>query len=199
MSERLLAVIAALLAALVLGLALFWHPEPPERPLPVAAAPVGGAFTVQSADGPISLDDFRGKVVLLYFGYTYCPDICPTSLMSTAAGLKLLSEQERKQVRTLFISVDPERDTPDRLKEYAAFFDPGILGATASPETLADVAKRYGVFYARQPAEAGSGYVVDHTSETLVVAPDGKLVGRIPHAAAPDVVVAEIRKLLIHP
>ena len=199
MSERVLAVIAALLAALVLGLALFWHPAPPERPLPVAAGPAGGAFTVQSADGPISLDDFRGKVVLLYFGYTYCPDICPTSLMSTAAGLKLLSDEERQQVRTLFISVDPERDTPARLKEYAAFFDPGILGATASPETLADVAKRYGVFYARQPADSGSGYVVDHTSETLVVAPNGKLVGRIPHAAAPEVVVAEIRKLLIHP
>lgn len=199
MSERVLVVIAALLAALVLGLALFWHPEPPERPLPVAAGPAGGAFTVQSADGPVSLDDFRGKVVLLYFGYTYCPDICPTSLMSTAAGLKLLSDQERQQVRTLFISVDPERDTPARLKEYAAFFDPGILGATASPETLADVAKRYGVFYARQQIDTGGGYVVDHTSETLVVAPDGKLVGRIPHAAVPDVVAAEIRKFLIQP
>lgn len=199
MSERVLAVIAFLLATLVLGLAVFWHPAPPERALPVAAVAAGGTFTVQSADGPVSLDDFRGKVVLLYFGYTYCPDICPTALMSTAAALKLLSDQERQRVQTLFISVDPERDTPARLKEYATFFDPSILGATASPDTVADVAKRYGVFYARQQVDTGGGYVVDHTSETLLLGPDGKLVGRIPHAAAPDVVVAEIRKFLIHP
>ena len=82
---------AAVIAALVLGLAFFWQPELPERPLPMASAPAGGDFTLQSAGGPVALQDFRGKLVLVYFGYTYCPDICPTALAATAEGLKLLT------------------------------------------------------------------------------------------------------------
>jgi len=84
MSERILVVIAGLLAALVLGLAFFWMPEMPERPLPKASIAAGGDFTLESASGPVSLKDYRGKLVLVYFGYTFCPDICPTSLASTA-------------------------------------------------------------------------------------------------------------------
>ena len=112
MSERILMAIAGLLAALVLGLAFFWQPELPERPLPKAALAEGGDFTLQSADGPVSLKDFRGKVVLVYFGYTYCPDICPTSLAATAEGLKLLTPDELARVAMIFVSVDPKRDTP---------------------------------------------------------------------------------------
>lgn len=196
MSLRLLQVIAGLLAALVVGLALFWQPELPERPLPKAATGAGD-FTLQSADGPVSLKDFRGKLVLLYFGYTYCPDVCPTSLASTAGGLKLLKPEELARVAMLFISVDPERDTPARLKEYAEFFHPAIVGVTGSPQSVAEVARRYGVFYARQKvATAGDGYVVDHSSDTYLVAPSGELLGKIPHAAPPEQVVAEIRKRL---
>jgi protein SCO1/2 len=200
MSERFLSVIAGLLAALVLGLAFFWHPELPERPLPRAAMSEGGEFTLQSADGPVSLKDFRGKVVLIYFGYTYCPDICPTSLAATAEGLKELTPDELARVAMIFVSVDPRRDTPARLKEYARFFHPAIVGVTGTPEEIAEVAKRYGVFYAEQSvATAGDGYVVDHSADTYVVAPDGKLVGRIAHATAPDQVAAIIRKYLYQP
>lgn len=200
MSQRILLVIAVLLAALVLGLAFFWQPELPERPLPVAAAPAGGDFTLQSAGGPVALQDFRGKVVLVYFGYTYCPDICPTSLAATAEGLKLLSPEELARVAVIFVSVDPERDTPARLKEYGEFFHPAIVGVTGSADEVAAIARRYGVFYARQPvATAGGGYVVDHTSDTYVVAPDGRLDGKIAHAAPPEQVAAEIRKRLTKP
>ncbi len=200
MSQRILLAIAVLLAALVLGLAFFWQPELPERPLPVAAAPAGGDFTLQSAGGPVALQDFRGKVVLVYFGYTYCPDICPTSLAATAEGLKLLSPEELARVAVIFVSVDPERDTPARLKEYGEFFHPAIIGVTGSVDEVAAIARRYGVFYARQPvATAGGGYVVDHTSDTYVVAPDGRLDGKIPHAAPPEQVAAEIRKRLTKP
>lgn len=200
MSQRILLAIAALLAALVLGLAFFWHPELPERPLPVAAAPAGGDFTLQSASGPVALQDFRGKVTLVYFGYTYCPDICPTALAATAAGLKLLTPEELARVAVIFISVDPERDTPARLKEYAEFFHPVIVGVTGTPQEVAAIARRYGVFYARQPvATAGGGYVVDHTSDTYVVGADGKLDGKIAHAAPPEQVAAEIRKRLTQP
>jgi protein SCO1/2 len=198
MSERILVLIAGILAVLVLGLALFWHPEPPERVLPKAAVPIAADFTLQSADGPVSLRNYRGKLVLIYFGYTFCPDVCPTSLAATAEGLKLLKPEELAKVAMLFVSVDPERDTPARLKEYAEFFHPGIVGATGSSEVLAAIAKQYGVFYARQKIEtAGDGYVVDHTSETYMVSPDGRLVGKIAHATPPDQVAAEIRRRLI--
>ena len=197
MSERILVVIAGLLAALVLGLALFWMPEMPERPLPKAAMAAGGDFTLESASGPVSLKDYRGKLVLVYFGYTFCPDICPTSLASTAEGLKQLKPEEAARVAMVFISVDPERDTPPRLKEYAEFFHPSLVGVTGTPENLAEIAKRYGVFYAKQKVEtAGGGYVVDHSADTYVVGPDGQLVGKIAHATPPDRVVAEIRKHL---
>ena len=148
----------------------------------------------------MALQDFRGKLVLVYFGYTYCPDICPTALAATAEGLKLLTPEELARVAVIFISVDPERDTPARLKEYAEFFHPAIVGVTGSPEELAAIARRYGVFYARQPVEtAGGGYVVDHTSDTYVVGADGKLDGKIAHATAPEQVAAEIRKRLTKP
>lgn len=200
MSERILIAIAGLLAALVLGLAFFWSPELPERPLPMAALPPGGDFTLQSSTGPVSLKDYRGKVVLVYFGYTYCPDICPTALAATADGLKQLTAEELTRVAMLFISVDPERDTPARLKDYVEFFHPNIVGVTGTPESLAEIAKRYGVFYARQKVEtAGDGYVVDHTSDTYVVGPDGRLLSKISHASPPDQVAAEIRKRLNQP
>ena len=200
MSQRILLAIAVLLAALVLGLAFFWQPELPERPLPVAAAPAGGDFTLQSAAGPVALQDFRGKVVLVYFGYTYCPDICPTSLAATAEGLKLLTPEELARVAVIFVSVDPERDTPARLKEYGEFFHPAIVGVTGTAEEVAAIARRYGVFYARQPvATAGGGYVVDHTSDTYIIGADGRLDGKIAHAAPPEQVAAEIRKRLTKP
>ena len=200
MSQRILLAIAVLLAALVLGLAFFWQPELPERPLPVAAAPAGGDFTLQSAGGPVALQDFRGKVVLVYFGYTYCPDICPTSLAATAEGLKLLSPEELARVAVIFVSVDPERDTPARLKEYGEFFHSAIVGVTGTAAEVAAIARRYGVFYARQPVEtAGGGYVVDHTSDTYIIGADGRLDGKIAHAAPPEQVAAEIRKRLTKP
>lgn len=198
--ERFLAVTAAVLGLVIAGLALFWHPAPPERPLPRAALAKGGDFTLQSAAGPVSLSDFRGKLVLLYFGYTYCPDICPTALAATAEGLKQLTPDELASVATIFISVDPERDTPSRLKEYAEFFHPAILGVTGTSDMLADIAQRYGVFYTRQNvATAGDGYVVDHTSDTYVINATGTVVGKIAHATPPDQVAEAIRKYLDQP
>ena len=196
MVQKLLLSVIAILAALVVGLALFWHPDLPERPLPKAALPVGD-FTLQSADGPVSLKDFRGRLVLVYFGYTYCPDICPTALSATAEALRLLTPEEKARLAVLFVSVDPERDTPARLKEYGQFFDPIIVGMTGTPEVLSEIARRYGVFYARQPAEtAGGGYVVDHTSDIMIVDAAGALAGKIAHGTAPQAMADEIRKRL---
>lgn len=206
MANRALLAVIALLAAAIVGLALFWNPAPPAGPLkpphsalPAAVAPAGGDFTLQSASGPVSLKDYRGKLVLLYFGYTYCPDICPTSLAATAQGLNSLAPPELARVQTLFVSVDPERDTPQRLKEYAPFFHPSIIGITGTDAQIADVAKRYGASYARQQIAGVANYVVDHSALTYVIAPDGRLVGSLPHAAPPEQVAAEIRKWLSQP
>ena len=200
MAERFLILIAGLLAALVVGVGLFWQPEMPERLLPRAAIAAGGDFTLQSANGPVSLKDYRGKLVLVYFGYTYCPDICPTSLAATAEGLKQLKPEELARVAMIFISVDPKRDTPARLAEYVEFFHPAIVGVTGTPETIAEIAKRYGVFYAEQKVEtAGGGYVVDHSADTFIVAADGQLAGKMVHATPPDQVVVAIRKYLNQP
>jgi len=199
MSERFLLAIAALLGAFVVALALFWQPTLPERPLPQPAVPTGGDFTLQSAGGPVSLHDYRGKVMLLYFGYTYCPDICPTSLAATAEGLKKLHMDELARVGMFFISVDPQRDTPERLKDYVAFFHPIIVGLTGTAEQLAEIARRYGVIYAIQTAQTEGGYVVDHSSDTYVVGRDGRLLGKIPHATPPDEVAETVRKYLNQP
>lgn len=200
MSERILTVIAGLLALVIAGVVLFWNPEAPERLMPKARIAEGGDFTLQSASGPVSLKDYRGKLVLLYFGYTYCPDVCPTSLAATTEGLKQLTPEELARVAMIFVSVDPKRDTPARLKEYAEFFHPVIVGVTGTPETIAEIAKRYGVFYAEQKvATAGGGYVVDHSSDTFIIGPDGQLVGKMAHATPPDQVVVAIRKYLNQP
>ena len=127
----------------------------------------GGDFTLQSADGPVSLRDFRGKVVLLYFGYTYCPDICSTSLAVAADGLKELKPDELARVAMILVLVDPKRDTPEKPKEYARFLHPAISGVTGAPEEMAMVAKRYGIVYVEQKvAKAGDGCVVDYSADT---------------------------------
>jgi protein SCO1/2 len=183
-----------------LGLALFWQPELPERPIAQGRHRGGRRFHAAVGGRPGVLKDYRGKLVLVYFGYTYCPDICPTSLAATAEGLKQLTPEELARVAMIFVSVDPKRDTPERLKEYAEFFHPAIVGVTGTAEAIAEIAKRYGVFYAEQKVEtAGGGYVVDHSSDTFVIAPDGQLVGKIAHATPPDQVVVAIRKYLQQP
>ncbi|MBS1191639.1 MAG: hypothetical protein H6R10_3431 [Rhodocyclaceae bacterium] len=192
MSQRILLAIAVALGLLVIGLGLFWNPGQPET----TVSPRGGDFTLQSADGPVSLSAFRGKVVLLYFGYTYCPDICPTSLVRTAAALNLLKPEEASRVVTLLVSVDPERDTLAHLKEYVTFFHPGMVGLTSSQAEVAAVAKQYGAFYAKHQTGSAAGYVVDHTADVYLIGTDGVLKERLPHVATPEQMVAAIRERL---
>lgn len=190
---------AILLLTLVLGWVVWiWQPakEQAHQDIALAAAPTGGDFTLQSPNGPLSFHDLRGKVVLVYFGYTFCPDICPTSLAFAAQGLDLLDEHELARTRILFISVDPERDTLKKLKEYCAFFHPNILGLTGTPQEIASAAKLYGASYARKDTGSAGGYVVDHSASTYVVDPAGKLVATLGHGTAPAEVARAIRAAL---
>ncbi len=201
MRPLLIALNVVLLAA-IFGVALFWHPEPEPAPvgiapaLKLAAVPTGGDFSLTGPQGKVSLHDFAGKVVLLYFGYTYCPDICPTNLIIWKQAFALLSPAELAQVQPLFVSVDPERDTVARLKEYGEFFHPSIMGLTGAPDQLAEIAGRYGAVFSRHEGESAGGYVIDHTALSYLIDRQGRLVASLPHAPPPEQLAAEIRKVL---
>jgi protein SCO1/2 len=178
-----LAVLAA--AALLLFVAL--RPAPPpdaehER-LAVADEVRGGPIELPVAtDGQrFRLADLKGQYAWLYFGYTSCPDACPTSLGWMSAALDRLPPELEGEVTGVFISIDPERDDAERLQNYVGHFHPAITAATGSHEALAPAAERYGVFYERTETESAMGYVVDHSSSTYLIGPDGELLEIHPH------------------
>lgn len=153
-------------------------------------------FTLNDEAGqPVKLSDFRGKLVLLYFGYTFCPDVCPATLAQVKEALAQLGG-DAERVQLIMISVDPERDSVKHLKEYTAFFHPEMIGATGTVEEIATLAKAYGAGYILQPKRADGSYAVDHTTSTYVIGPDGKLASVLELGAPTDKVVAAVRKLL---
>jgi protein SCO1/2 len=163
----------------------------------IQEAPPGGDFTLQSADGPVSLQDFRGRLVFLFFGYTKCPDVCPTSLTYLVQALNRLSESELAQVQPIFISVDPRRDTPEILKEYANYFHEGMLGLTGSAAEVADVAALYGARYYEVELEGSLfGYAVNHSAVTYLITQEGSLRFIFPHQTPPQVLTDAVRYLL---
>ncbi len=186
----------------LLGTLLWWSPAKLNDLVHGAGAkqPTGGDFTLQSAKGPVSLQDFRGKVVVLYFGYTMCPDVCPTTLAMMGAAFRALHPAELAQVQGIFISVDPQRDTLARLATYTPFFHPKILGITGTAAQVAQVAKLYGAAYHRVANDASpANYIVDHTSFMYVIDQEGKLVKILPHGTTATQLVEQLRKLLAHP
>ena len=162
----------------------------------LVARPAGGDFVLQGAAGPVDTRALRGKVLLVYFGYVNCPDVCPVSMAAGAAALNSLTPEERAQTRMIMVSVDPERDTPATLRDYAAYFHPEMIGAVGTPAEIAAVAKSYGAGYLRQPTRPDGSYAVDHSSQTYVIGPDGKLAELLPLGVATEKVVATVRKLL---
>ena len=157
----------------------------------------GGDFVLHSSKGEFSLNRQRGKVVLLYFGYTKCPDVCPTSLSIIAQALNELGKDELKFVQTVFISVDPKRDNYKVLDDYVRYFHPNLVGITGSASEIAEVAKQYGVQYEEVSLEGSSfGYAVNHSAKTYLITPEGKLRFIFPHETPPFVILEAIRYLL---
>lgn len=186
---------------LLVWLILGWNPAPDapghQQLAGLSASPRGGDFVLDSPDGPLSLSELRGKLVLIYFGYTWCPDICPTNLAILTQVLRALDAQERAQVQVLFISVDPGRDTPERLRQYTGYFHPDIIPLSGQPEQLAEIGARYGAAWRRvEQPDSAMGYVVDHSADTLVVDQQGQLADHIAHATPPEQIVALIRTYL---
>lgn len=187
------------LLVVLIGLTLFWlwpnaSPKQTTTNTLLSAKPTGGDFTLTSAKGPVSLSDFKDKLVLIYFGYTFCPDVCPTNLGSLAMGYQKLTDAEKDKLQVLFISVDPNRDTPERLQQYSDYFATNMIGLTGKKETLDDIVKRYGAVYKiHQPEPNNPYYPVDHSAFTYVVDQDGKLVDQLPHGTTAVEFVESIR------
>ncbi|WP_263769225.1 SCO family protein [Propionivibrio soli] len=204
MKQRILIASALILGVLLVWLAFFWQPpatdtanrasnDTPGSHAP--SLPPGGDFSLQGPQGPLSLADYRGRIVLVYFGYTFCPDVCPTALSAMGQAFSMLTPEEQAGVAGVFVSVDPERDTTDVLKAYAPFFHPQIVGVTGSVDDIARVARQYGVRYMKQKADDGKPYSVDHTSFTYVIDASGKLIAQLPHGSPPQAIIDMIRTL----
>ena len=140
------------------------------------------------------LQDFRGKAVVVFFGYTQCPDVCPTSLQELVEAKQLLGA-EGERLQGIFVTVDPERDTQELLAEYVPVFDKRFLGMYGAPEKIAEIAKDFRVFY-RKSGDLQGHYTIDHTAGTYVFGPDGRLRLYMRHAEDPMVVAADIKALL---
>lgn len=163
----------------------------------ITEAPSGGDFRLHSSKGDFSLKEHRGKVVLLYFGYTKCPDICPTSLSFMTQALNELDDEELKKVLGVFVSVDPTRDTFELLDEYVAYFHPNLIGVTGSEKEVAGVAALYGAqYYEVELKGSAFGYSVNHSAVIYLIDPNGELRFIFPHATPPSVILEAIRHVL---
>ncbi len=157
----------------------------------------GGNFTLQSDKGPVSLSDFKGKVVALYFGYMSCPDICPTSLWNLSAAMKMLTDGQAAQIQGIFVSLDPDRDSPRAMGMFVKGFFDTYIGLTDTKEALDKVARQYSVIYEKVPLENSEmGYVIDHSSVIYLIDKNGVLQYYTPHDTAPEEIRDDLLKLL---
>jgi protein SCO1/2 len=181
-----------IMQGLLMGLLLAASVQPacagPEPTQPVMPARVGGDFTLTDHNGqPYALSAARGKLVLLFFGYTSCPDICPTTMLTIQTLLSRLGKRA-EQVQPLFVSVDPARDTPAVLKQYLAYFHPSIIGLTGNSADLQRVTRQFSTIY-RDPGNRPAGnYVVDHSSNMYVIDAAGVLSGIFPYGTPTDTI-----------
>ena len=168
-------------------------PQGAENPYPG----LGGSFVLTSTTGSVSLSDYQGKVVVIFFGYTFCSDICPTTLTVLGQALDALHDDESEEVQPLFISLDSERDRPQRMAEYSAFFHPKIRGLTGTSEQINQVARQYGVLYQAVPApDLALGYSVDHSGIIYVVGREGQTAALIQHGSPAGLILQTVRKVL---
>ncbi|HEU0095254.1 MAG TPA: SCO family protein [Rhizomicrobium sp.] len=184
-----------LVAALAGG--MLWHESETVpglgRTVVSGQALVGGPFRLTDQNGkPVSDRDFRGRYMLIYFGYSFCPDVCPTTLQVMADAIGKLGDKTGR-ITPVFITIDPERDTPKVLKEYMNAFGPNFVGLTGSAAAIKDVEKKYRVYAEKKPL-AGGNYGMDHSSVLYLMGPDGRLVTYYDEAISPDNLAKQLRE-----
>ena len=168
----------------------------PEQP-PLEGARIGGPFALTDQNGRTVRDtDFAGRYRIVYFGYTYCPDVCPTDMQKIGQAMKILDKDAPRvsqKVVPIFISVDPERDTPAAVKQFVANFYPRTVGLTGKPDQIAQVAKNYAVYYKKQPPGPGGGYMVDHLALAYLMGPNGEPLASLPLEKDGAAIAQEVR------
>ncbi|MCH8550350.1 MAG: SCO family protein [Natronospirillum sp.] len=171
-----------------------YMPEPePERDF----SAVGGDFQLETLDGPISRDDFAGQAVMLFFGFTHCPDYCLASLATKRQVLAELSDEELERVSGLFVSVDPDRDDLETLAEYTDFFHPRIVGATSSKSVIDEMTgKFFATYYFVDTPDSDLEYLVEHTTRTYLLGPDGQVADIFSYDDPYTAILARIRQLI---
>lgn len=178
---------------------------PPPADLAAASAraaelpvlPVGGDFTLTDQNGqPFSLSSLRGKVALIFFGYTMCPDACPTTLSKLSSAYARLTPEERARVKAIYVTIDPERDTPQVMKDHLTYFGVDAVGLTGTVEETTKVAHQFGAHFAKSTESTAAGYLMSHTVSIFGVDPKGQTRLLIDYEASVDLVVKEIRALL---
>jgi protein SCO1 len=194
--SRLMVIVTAFVAGLAACLGVVWLVEGRTAGTGAAqAAAIGGPFKLIDQDGqPFSDQDLKGKTFLVFFGFTHCPDVCPTTLFEISEVMRQLGP-EADRTAALFISVDPERDTPQAMKDYLSSFDPHLRGLTGDAASLAAVAKSYRVYYKKVPLEGGD-YTMDHTAIVYLMDKDGRFVSPFSMKRTAEVAAAELRKHL---
>ena len=173
-------------------------PKPQTRGTDMRQEDIGGDFTLTDGDGkPFSLSDLKGKVVILSFGYTHCPDVCPTELLTYSDTLKQLGDQA-KDVKVVFVSIDPERDTPEVISKYVKQFNPEFIGLTATgDQSLPVIKQQYRVVSAKVvQKEDSENYLVDHSSGAYLIDKNGEVAIFSPYGSEPATIAADIKKLL---
>ncbi len=189
------------LAVALLGILLAWYFVLPRfRPHIFGGAVIQSTqkapgTALVSATGPVSVRDFEGQVVVMYFGYTFCPDVCPATLSKLADSLAILGEKA-DHVQVIMVSVDPSRDSPEMLEEYVTYFHPDFIGVTGDEQTVNRVATLYGVFYEQAEGSAATGYTIDHTSTVLLVDTEGFLKLVLPFEGSAEQIAADIEYFL---
>ncbi len=163
----------------------------------ITGTEIGPEFALTDHNGDQRhMADFRGKVVVLFFGYTHCPDVCPTTLSDLASALKSLPPSAAAEVQGLFVTVDPERDTPDLLKQYVPYFHPDFLGLYGSPAEIAKVAQAFRIHYRKHVEPGATDYLVDHTAGSYVFDQKGRARLFLPYGQAPDEIAHDLALLL---
>ncbi len=171
----------------------------PSEPPPLAGARIGGSFTLTDQDGrKVSDSAFAGKYRLIYFGYTFCPDICPTDVQTLMKGYKQLEKDNpdlAARIQPIFITIDPARDTPDKIRQFVRAFHPRLIGLTGSEAEIAAVAKEYAIFYKKQPPAGGStDYLMDHSRQAMLFGPQGEPLALITQDKDASAVVTDLER-----
>jgi protein SCO1/2 len=191
---RLLAIAVAAFTAAVAAVA-FW-PKPERARQESGEVLIGGPFVLTDAEGKRRTDaEFRGKHMLVFFGFTNCPDFCPTALYTISQAMEKLGPKADRLV-PIMITVDPERDTPAQLKNYAQNFDKRVVMLTGSAEEVAVAARAYRVYYQKRPLEKAGEYTMDHSAYIYLMGPDGKFIIHFRHAVPPDDLADALKKRL---